>query len=194
MDVQTPPIQDARKVEPMIEDASIANQDQSDLQHRRTSGRARRAPEMAAGQIPYKGSLVKLAAQRAKGAKSGPNAGVGPIESPKSAGTASPDSRFQSPKAAVRIIPTGDAASTDPDFAAHSTIGVADVLGNGKGHVASDVDSSSSAGLGKTATEPVNVGTSDVTVIGDAAHDFSKGEGIAGAVTSTGATPMDVDS
>uniref|UniRef100_V5EW16 SET domain-containing protein n=1 Tax=Kalmanozyma brasiliensis (strain GHG001) TaxID=1365824 RepID=V5EW16_KALBG len=63
--------------------------DLTDPQQRRTSGRARRAPEMAAGQIPYKGSLVKLAAQRAKEVKGGPSG----THSPRSAGTASPDHR-----------------------------------------------------------------------------------------------------
>lgn len=47
-----------------------SNLDAPESQHRRTSARARKPPEMAAGQIQYKGSLVKLAAQRAKGAQS----------------------------------------------------------------------------------------------------------------------------
>ncbi|PWN51616.1 hypothetical protein IE53DRAFT_43686 [Violaceomyces palustris] len=41
---------------------------------RRLSGRARKPPEMAAGQIQYKGSLIKLAAKRAKEAQA--NSGV----------------------------------------------------------------------------------------------------------------------
>ncbi|GAC99275.1 hypothetical protein PHSY_006876 [Pseudozyma hubeiensis SY62] len=84
-----------------------SSQDQSDSQQRRTSGRARRAPEMAAGQIPYKGSLVKLAAQRAKGAKAGQ---PGP-HSPLSAGTASPDYRQSSPMTPSRRVSTADASA-----------------------------------------------------------------------------------
>ncbi|KAJ9476617.1 SET domain-containing protein [Pseudozyma hubeiensis] len=84
-----------------------SSQDQTDSQQRRTSGRARRAPEMAAGQIPYKGSLVKLAAQRAKGAK----AGQPGTHSPLSAGTASPDHRQSSPMTPSRRISTADASA-----------------------------------------------------------------------------------
>ncbi|KAN0061979.1 histone lysine methyltransferase Set9 [Thecaphora frezii] len=54
-------------VAPSIASPSAASAVQT-LQ-RRVSGRARKPPEMAAGQIQYKGSLVKLAAKRAKEAK-----------------------------------------------------------------------------------------------------------------------------
>lgn len=64
---------------------------------RRLSGRARKAPEMAAGQIPYKGSLVRLAAQRAKNPRP---SSVDPASSPVSTGgIPSPDVR-ESPKPA----------------------------------------------------------------------------------------------
>ncbi|PWY98791.1 hypothetical protein BCV70DRAFT_164136 [Testicularia cyperi] len=81
----------------------------SEAGSRRVSGRARKAPEMAAGQIPYKGSLVKLAAQRAKEAKGPANNSA--TNSPRSTGTASPDMRHQSPKVARQRRSVGDVTS-----------------------------------------------------------------------------------
>ena len=103
-----------------------ANQDQSDPQQRRTSGRARRAPEMAAGQIPYKGSLVKLAAQRAKGAKGGQSG----TSTPTSAGAASPDPRHQSPKSTPRHSISG--SMHEPGFGGGRGGQNDSPLGNGK--------------------------------------------------------------
>lgn len=98
-------VQDAEMgvLPPGGKDVAAAAADAADSQQRRTSGRARKAPEMAAGQIPYKGSLVKLAAQRAKEAKSGPN-------SPRSTGAHSPDARNQSPKSSRFMTPTAEVA------------------------------------------------------------------------------------
>ncbi|SJX60593.1 uncharacterized protein SRS1_11822 [Sporisorium reilianum f. sp. reilianum] len=106
-DIPAAVVEEASPAKNAVKDLG-AGQDQTDPQQRRTSGRARRAPEMAAGQIPYKGSLVRLAAQRAKGAKGGPSG----THSPTSAGTASPDPRHQSPKSAPRYGLT-DHASAD---------------------------------------------------------------------------------
>ncbi len=96
-------VQDAEMgvLPPEGKDVAAAAAEAADSQQRRTSGRARKAPEMAAGQIPYKGSLVKLAAQRAKEAKSGPN-------SPRSTGAHSPDARNQSPKSSRFMTPTAE--------------------------------------------------------------------------------------
>lgn len=98
-------VQDAEMgvLPPEGKDVAAAAAEAADSQQRRTSGRARKAPEMAAGQIPYKGSLVKLAAQRAKEAKSGPN-------SPRSTGAHSPDARNQSPKSSRFMTPTAEVA------------------------------------------------------------------------------------
>ncbi|SPO20223.1 uncharacterized protein UTRI_00620_B [Ustilago trichophora] len=148
------------------EEALSVTQDQSDALQRRTSGRARRAPEMAAGQIPYKGSLVKLAAQRAKGTKGG-------IDSPRSTGTSSPDPRHQSPKSTA----SSNATRISPDASVgraleHSLVGNADT--NGKSHAIAVVDSI--------------VGASEDVAMNDAARRLSAGAG------ATNATPMDVDS
>ncbi|SPO21143.1 uncharacterized protein UTRI_00620 [Ustilago trichophora] len=138
------------------EEALNVTPDQSDALQRRTSGRARRAPEMAAGQIPYKGSLVKLAAQRAKGG----------IDSPRSTGTASPDLRHQSPKSAA----SGNATRISPDASVaraleHSLVGNADT--NGKSHAMAGLDSIA--------------GASEDVAMNDAARRLSTGTGATNA-------------
>ncbi|CDU24164.1 uncharacterized protein SPSC_02793 [Sporisorium scitamineum] len=175
----------------LVEEASPAknaakdvspSQDQADPQQRRTSGRARRAPEMAAGQIPYKGSLVKLAAQRAKGAKGGHSGAHSPTS-----GTASPDPRHQSPKS-VAQYGLSDNASADvaqtaavtPALEPSSFAGQNDSspLGNGK--------NGATPGLQNAKVTPASVEVDkDVAMIDSAVRRNS---------TSAADTPMDVDS
>ncbi|SNX81877.1 uncharacterized protein MEPE_00582 [Melanopsichium pennsylvanicum] len=134
--------------ETKVDEALAVAQDQSDSLQRRTSGRARRAPEMAAGQISYKGSLVKLAAQRAKEAKGN--------DSPRSNGTASPDPRHQGSKSIVlgsRISPDISVAPS----CEHHLVGSADA--NGKNHT----------------TPNVHVGTSVDVAINDETRRVSTG-------------------
>ena len=108
---------------PESKDMAAASAEAADSQQRRTSGRARKAPEMAAGQIPYKGSLVKLAAQRAKEAKSGPN-------SPRSTGAHSPDARNHSPKSSRFMTPSAEAVGELAEIAGKAELEVAAPEGN----------------------------------------------------------------
>ncbi|KAJ1030143.1 hypothetical protein NDA16_001055 [Ustilago loliicola] len=182
----TAPVQEAPPARHFVDEATSTTADQSDAQQRRTSGRARRAPEMAAGQIPYKGSLVKLAAQRAKEAKGGPHTGAGPLDSPRSTGTASPDPRFQSPKAARQLSQPGDALGN-----ADSSVGHVDIsLGNGGSHIGSGTQTDPAA------TDASKIGLTEDVAMNDAARRLSTGTGTGIGVetaASTNATPMDVD-
>lgn len=158
------PAQDALSATFAADEAASPVQDQTDPLQRRTSGRARRAPEMAAGQISYKGSLVKLAAQRAKEAKSAVS-----VDSPGP----SPDPRHPSPKWSRRPS-SSDAQSLDPNL-----IGNADVtVGNGKDVTVPELTEELSK------AQAVEIGTSNGPVAQDAAA----------TATSPNATSMDLDS
>ncbi|KAJ1041464.1 hypothetical protein NDA11_006173 [Ustilago hordei] len=170
-------VQDVAPTRYLVDEASSPAADSSDAQQRRTSGRARRAPEMAAGQIPYKGSLVKLAAQRAKEAKGGPHAGASPLDSPRSTGTASPDPRFQSPKAARRL--SSDILSNADSSSGH----VHTPFGNGK-------PTGSGEHTGPVVAEASKIGLIEDVTMGEAARRHSIS---AATATTTNATPMDVD-
>lgn len=174
-------VQDSTPAKPVLNEATSPAADQTDAQQRRTSGRARRAPEMAAGQIPYKGSLVKLAAQRAKEAKGGPQSGASPLDSPRSNGTASPDPRFQSPKAARRLSQASDASGNVDVSTSHSHVGIGHVpFGNGGSQT------------GPMVSKTQKIGHTEDIDMNDVQRKLSTGTDAA-TITSTNATPMDVD-
>ncbi|EPQ26451.1 uncharacterized protein PFL1_06099 [Pseudozyma flocculosa PF-1] len=115
---------------------------------RRVSGRARKPPEMAAGQIPYKGSLVKLAAQRAKDAKKGDSpaprtAASTPQRSPNS----TKGHALASPGSPDKLITSLDAAAATamPDETGHVA-----AFGNGVAPATND----DAAKSGRAALDP----------------------------------------